>query len=104
LQGFAADGRKVPKLQLSAFVRCKDVKPGPSPDESADVAVMFYDDKRAMVGEGHVGPWRGTFDWKKETKEINVPPRAREAIIRIGLFGATGEFSLDAVEVKAAKK
>jgi protein-L-isoaspartate(D-aspartate) O-methyltransferase len=104
LQGFAADGRKVTKLQVSAFVRCKDVKPGPSADEIADIAVMFYDDKRAMVGEGHLGPWRGTFDWKKETKEISVPPRAREAIIRIGLFGATGEFSLDAVDVKAAKK
>jgi protein-L-isoaspartate(D-aspartate) O-methyltransferase len=104
LQGFAVDGRKVSKLQLSAFVRCKDVKPGAAPDQIADIAIMFYDEKRALVGETSLGPWKGSFDWKTETKRVDVPPKAREGIIRIGLFGATGEMSVDAIEVKSAKK
>ena len=33
-----------------------------------------------------------------------MPPQAREAIIRIGLLGAVGRISFDAIEVKAAGK
>ena len=51
-----------------------------------------------------IGPWRGTFDWQKETRRIEVPPKAREAIVRIGLFGATGEISFDGLEMTAGKK
>ncbi len=56
------------------------------------------------VGEAGLGPWRGTFDWQPETKRINVPLKAREAVLRIGLLGAVGEISFDAIEVKAVKK
>ena len=45
-----------------------------------------------------------TFSWQLERGQIDVPARAREAIVRIGLFGAVGQISLDAIELKAAKK
>jgi protein-L-isoaspartate(D-aspartate) O-methyltransferase len=42
-----------------------------------------------------MGPWRGTYDWDREEATFEVPSKAREAIIRIGLFGAIGEASFD---------
>ncbi len=61
---------------------------------------MFYDENRVTIGDQTFGSLRGSSDWKTEAKKIDVPVRAREAIMRIGLFGATGELSLDDVQMK----
>ncbi len=104
LQGFAVDGRKVVQLELSAQVRAKNVRPGQDPHELPAIVINFYDANRAIVGEAVLGPWRGSFDWQPYSQRIRVPPKAREAIIRIGLLGALGEISLDAIELKGVKK
>jgi protein-L-isoaspartate(D-aspartate) O-methyltransferase len=111
LQGFAVDGRKVTQLQLSVWVRGKDVRPGEKPWQSPNVVIMFYDENRAQIGEpalfydeNRAASWRGTFDWQTDTRRIKVPPKAREAIMRIGLLGAVGEISFDDIQVKAVKK
>ncbi len=91
-------------MQLSARVRGKDIRAGQNERQLPGIVVIFYDENRATVGEVGLGPWRGTFDWQAETKRVNVPPKAREAGICIGLLGAVGEISFDAVEVKAVKK
>lgn len=99
LQAFAVDGRKVKALELSLSVKWQNVQP--SPDGELPVAmIMFYDDRRASVGEAGLGPWRGSFDWREERKEIPVPPKAREAILRLGLFGATGEIWFDNLNLR----
>jgi protein-L-isoaspartate(D-aspartate) O-methyltransferase len=104
LQGFAIDGRKVPELELSAQVCAKDVRPGQNRQQLPGIVISFYDENRAGVGEASLGPWRGTFSWQPESKRINVPQKAREAIIRIGLLGAVGEISFDQIELTAVKK
>ena len=38
------------------------------------------------------GQFDGTFAWREETGRIRVPLKAREAIIRIGLLGASASF------------
>jgi protein-L-isoaspartate(D-aspartate) O-methyltransferase len=100
LQGFAIDGRKVTQLKLSAMVRARDVRPGQTARQLPAILISFYDENRATVGEAGLGPWRGTFDWQSESRRINVPQKAREAIIYIGLLGAIGEISFDAVQLK----
>jgi protein-L-isoaspartate(D-aspartate) O-methyltransferase len=104
LQGFAVDGRKVTQLQLSVDVRARDVRPGQDGKQLAGAIITFYDERRAAVGEDGIVGWRGTFDWQTESKTISVPQKAREGIIRIGLLGATGELSLDQIEIKAGPK
>ncbi len=104
MQGFAVDGRKVPRLEVSLQVRGQNIRPGQSAQELAALVITFYDENRATIGQGIVGPWRGTFPWQKEVKQIDVPLRAREAIVRIGLFGGVGEVSFDAVEIRAVRK
>lgn len=41
---------------------------------------------------------------QREVSKIpHVPPKAREAVLRIGLNGATGTLSIDDVRLKASK-
>jgi protein-L-isoaspartate(D-aspartate) O-methyltransferase len=58
-----------------------------------------YDERRAIIGQRGLGPWRGTFDWRDERAKLKIPPQTREAILRIGLLGATGEAAFDAIEM-----
>jgi protein-L-isoaspartate(D-aspartate) O-methyltransferase len=101
LQGFAIDGRKVSALDLAVWARGQGIEPGASPNQLPSVVVTFYDDRRGAVGEESVGPFVGTFDWQERSGALRVPLRAREAILRVGLLGATGELALDDIRVEA---
>jgi len=99
LQGFAVDGRKVHVLDFSLHVRGSGIRPGQDTRQMPLLIVTFYDERRATVGNGVIGSWRGTFPWREETGRIEVPPRAREAIVRIGLHGAVGQISFDDIRM-----
>lgn len=101
LQGFAVDGREVKRMTLSAWVRGEGIVPGNRREEMAAIIVVFYDELRHEVGTVGLGPWRGTFPWDFFTATVPVPPKARDAIIRVGLLGATGEMSVDGLKVEA---
>jgi len=103
LQGLAVDGRKVNELTVSLWVRGKNIRPGETEDQKAILAISFFDENRNQIGYTWVGPWRDSFDWQQVTDHIRVPPKAREAIIRIGLSGAVGEISFDDIRIQAAK-
>ena len=64
------------------------------------LAISFYDEERRDLGVGFIGPFVGTQDWHQEIKMIPVPRQAKEGIIRIGLFGATGTIYFDAVTLE----
>jgi protein-L-isoaspartate(D-aspartate) O-methyltransferase len=102
LQGFAVDGRKVAKLRLSFSARGHDILPGPEPEQQPGALITFYDDHRALIGGAALSVLYVTSNWEHEEKTIAVPLKAREAILRIGLLGATGELSLDDIKLSAA--
>jgi protein-L-isoaspartate(D-aspartate) O-methyltransferase len=99
LQGFAVNGRDVSTLAIEFWVKAKDIVADKSPNGLPRIVVTFYDDRRATVGEESVGAFSGSFDWRQEKGRLRVPLRAREAILRIGLLGATGELSLDGLKL-----
>ncbi len=103
LQGFAVDGRKVSALRLSLAAKGENIRPGQNPNQLPQAVISFYDERRAVVGEEVLGPFQGTFPWRREERRIGVPLRAREAILRIGLLGAVGDLALDDVELRAAQ-
>jgi len=103
LQGMGVDGSVVKQLKVSLHVRGKDIRPGQSLDQMPYLVVSFYDENRAEMAFGLMGPWRGTFDWQHQTTTIDVPPRAREAIVRIGLLGAIGEICFDDIQLEAVR-
>ena len=99
LQGFSIDGRKVHELELSCMVRGNGMASGLAPNQAPQLAVLFLDENRATVGQGAIGPWRGTFEWKRVNRVVKVPPRAREGIVEIGLLGGIGTVSYDDVQI-----
>jgi protein-L-isoaspartate(D-aspartate) O-methyltransferase len=100
LQGMAVDGRKVRGLELSFSIRGAAIGPGQTLEQLPTVAVVFYDQNRAIIGRDFIGPWRGTFDWRRQSGRIEVPAHTREAIVHLGLFGAIGQLDIDAVEMR----
>ncbi|MGQ9563317.1 MAG: protein-L-isoaspartate(D-aspartate) O-methyltransferase [Thermogutta sp.] len=99
LQGFPIDGRQVREIVLQLWVRAKNVRPGRTPQESAGIILTFFGEDRAPVGEITIGPITGTFAWQQISRRVQIPPAAREAILGIGMTGATGEMGIDKVEI-----
>ena len=104
LQGMAVDGREVKQLDVSLWIKGRDIRPGENRQQQPVLAITFYDEARKQAGYTWVGPWLGSFDWKRVSEKVRVPVRAREAIVRLGLCGATGEFSVDDVRIEEAKR
>jgi protein-L-isoaspartate(D-aspartate) O-methyltransferase len=101
LQGMALDGRQVSRIRVSYRVQGRDVKRGPDESQQPGLIVTFYDSRRAAIDSSRAGEWTGSFPWRAESREIRVPLAAREAIVRIGLHGGTGELAIDDIEIKA---
>ncbi len=101
LQGLALDGRLVKRVRLSAEMRLEDVKAGLERTELPAVTIRFYDERRALLGSHWIGMVRGTQGWESESRVFRVPELAREAIVSIGLFGATGKAAFDNVRLDA---
>jgi protein-L-isoaspartate(D-aspartate) O-methyltransferase len=100
LQGFAIDGRQVRQVAISAWVKSDNVISGPSRDEMPYVVVTLYDGQRKELTNLLVGPFLGTNGWHEHSKTFRIPAEAREGIMRIGLFGATGSVAFDKVQMK----
>lgn len=100
LQGFAVDGREVQRLKLSLRVQGESIRPGQNIRQLPRLVMTFYDENRATLGQTSVGPWHSSFPWQPEDAVLEVPPRAREAIIRIGMEGAVGRIDFDAIELE----
>jgi protein-L-isoaspartate(D-aspartate) O-methyltransferase len=103
LQGFAIDGRYVRDLDVSVWVRLKESVRGSRADMMPAVVVSFYDENRVPLGQRWLGPWHDIPDWQEESEQFRVPIRTREGILRIGLFGATGQMDVDNVRLRIAK-
>ncbi len=103
LQGFAIDGRKVHEIELSCRVRGKNLRKGPAIDALPAISATFYSENRAILGIERISNWPADFDWREAKRSFKVPAGTREAIVHIGLFGATGELSFDDVQLHAVE-
>jgi len=100
MQGFPIDGRKVPQLEVSGWVKTENVVGGEDPDQIPNIVITLLDDQRKIFARLDIGPFRGTSTWREERKTFLIPKDAREGILRIGLFGATGTACFDKLEIK----
>lgn len=101
MQGFAIDGSKVPTIVLSASFSCDNVRVGIDRYDLPRIIVSFYDKDRQDLGSAYIGPFQGSRSWRNYDREIDVPKETKEAIVRIGLFGATGSASFDNILVRS---
>lgn len=100
LQGIAIDGSQVSMIRLSGKCRTQDIRIGPDSDAMPMVAISFYDELRRDLGTFSLGPFRGTRPWRASSRLVRVPPTTREAILRVGLFGATGVADFDDISIE----
>jgi protein-L-isoaspartate(D-aspartate) O-methyltransferase len=103
LQGFPLDGRYVSSIRMSGAVRTDSVQVGNQTDSLPAIVINLYDEQRRDAGVFVIGPFRGTRGWRNSSRLVRVPPQAREAIIRIGLFGATGTADFDAIKIETVR-
>jgi protein-L-isoaspartate(D-aspartate) O-methyltransferase len=101
LQGMAVDGRSIGTLRFNLKVRADHVVDGPEQYNKANLQVIFYDVSRRPISDSIVTRWIGTFNWRDVVASVRVPDTAREAVIRIGLNGATGRLYADAITMSA---
>jgi protein-L-isoaspartate(D-aspartate) O-methyltransferase len=104
LQAVGVDGRKVAVLRLTFKYRADHIVDGKESFDKAGLQVTF-DDSRKFVGEQiavHLkGSWAG---WVSVSANVPVPEGARQAVIRIGLNGATGTLFVDDVKMTADRR
>ena len=104
LQGIPLDGRRVTTLEFLVRVKQDNVRRSGSTEDVPLAGITFYDEQRREIGHMLLGPFWGTADWHPVTRTTRVPPAAREGIVRLGLFGATGELSFDDVRIRVPEK
>lgn len=104
MQGFSIDGKKVSSIRFGVSIKCDKVQRGTDEIDLPVAAISFYDADRKDLGTNFFGPFQGTMTWRNYSKKILVPSGTKEAIVRIGLFGATGSASFDRVIIRAEKK
>ena len=100
---FAVDGRKITNLDISLWVRGENLLYGQDRKQWPRLVITFYDESRGGIDDVVVGPWTGSFQWTRQTKRVDVPVKAREAVLRIGLLGGIGELAVDDLKITAVK-
>ncbi len=104
MQGFPVGGKAVIGLKLSASYKHENIFVGATKFDLPRIALTFYDDQRRDLGTAMIGPFRGDSEgWLNESKDVRVPLKAKEAILRIGLFGGTGTVAFDNIRIKPVK-
>ena len=103
-QGFPIDGRAVREITISYQVRVLHIGKGRLSEAKPGVAIRFFDERRVRSTR-LVAPLRTiSNDWQPVTSSILVPNWSREAILQIGLMGATGRIEIDQVQIMAAER
>jgi protein-L-isoaspartate(D-aspartate) O-methyltransferase len=102
-QGFPVDGRVIGRVSFKLAVRSVGVGPGPGTGPAAEelpgLVVRFFNEQRTRSVNGRVGGWQVDGPWRRVEGAVTVPAWAREAIVQIGMFGATGRFEVDDVQI-----
>lgn len=100
LQGMGIDGTQVRRLRLNWAMKSENIVPGRSAEQQPGIFIFFFDSRRIPLESVVVGPWLADQDeWKPGSVIVNVPKGAREAIMQVGLNGATGVLYLDELSI-----
>ena len=84
-QGLGIDGARVRSVKISLAVKAEDVVPGSESYERPSLYIRFFDGENRKVGDGFLGPWQGSFPWRRVSGEIPVPRETHMAMMQIGL-------------------
>jgi len=95
------DYNKIKKVSFSAWVRLEGVEAGPEVWNKANLQLLFFDNQGHQLGGWpEIGPWTGTFGWKRAGKNFYVPKGTVKAKVVFGLYNCTGTAYFDQIELQ----
>ena len=100
LQGMAISGKRIQAVRITLSVKTKNIQNGEKIYEKPRLIMYFFDRNRKPVATQISKPWKEIEKWETKTITLLVPPNAVEAIIQTGLNGASGELSIDNLQIK----
>ena len=98
-QGFPVDGRTIGRLTFKLTVRAEGITAGAGPEDVPGLIVKFFNEQRSRSHHARIGSWQTAGPWRQVEGTVNVPAWAREAIMQIGMLGATGRLDVDDVQM-----
>src|SRR4051812_34562667 len=106
-RAFGVDGRKTEAIVLGFWLRLDKILPGERLGEDPGLVIDFLGEQLRTASRGALGPWPKLNDvgrWTRVAKRIAVPPNTLDAIISIGLLGATGVMDVDGLTIDLVPK
>jgi protein-L-isoaspartate(D-aspartate) O-methyltransferase len=103
MQAVPLDGSSIRELHVSAWIKLDNVQDPGEGGDTATIAVSFYDKNRRDLGVQTIGRLTGTQAWEHIEHDFRVPLETREALLRVGLFGAVGSASFDDVQMEVKR-
>ncbi|WP_435021512.1 hypothetical protein TA3x_002415 [Tundrisphaera sp. TA3] len=101
-RAFGVDGRKIEALVVGLWVRQERIAPGERLGDDPALVIDFLGDQLRAVRRGAVGPWRTVgSSWVHVARTLPIPPETRDAILSVGLIGATGVLEIDRLTIEA---
>ena len=102
-RAFGFDGQKFEAVIIGLWVRQDGVIAGPKLGEEPGLMIDFLQEERLTLRRGSLGPWTpktiGT-QWTHVARRLPVPPGVRDAILSVGLLGATGALEVDGLTIE----
>jgi hypothetical protein len=100
-RAFGVDGRKVEAIVVSLLVRAENVVPGERLGDDPSLVIDFLGPQLRAVRRGSLGPWKTVgSSWTHVSKRLPIPPDTRDAILSLGLLGATGVLEVDNLAIE----
>ena len=82
---------------IAVWIRGERIGPGERMGDDPGLSLDLLGPQLKAVRRGALGPWTKTVGpkWTRVAKRIAVPPDTRDAILSVGLLGATGLLEID---------
>ena len=103
-RAFGVDGRKYEAIVIGLWLKLDQIQAGERIGEQPGLIIDFLGDQLRQTTRGALGPWTskefpGLGHWSRVAKRIPVPPGTRDAIMSVGLLGATGVLDVDGLTI-----
>ncbi len=100
-RAFGIDGQKHEAIVLGLWIRSSQIQHGERESSDPGLIIDFLGDELRTISHSLMGPWAqnvGT-GWTRVVKRLAVPPDTKDAIMTVGLVGATGILDIDGLTV-----
>jgi hypothetical protein len=100
-RAFGIDGRTTSAVVLGLWIRLSRISAGEREAAEPSMLIDFLGEELRHLSRGTFGPWTHSVHdaWTRVVKRIAVPPGTRDAIMSVGLMGATGVLDFDGLTI-----